>query len=180
MVITRSFQAIIQSVTMPKKLVGRPPVSKKQKTLIFRKLEPYLKAGMSLNKACLNSQIPKSTVYDLQSEDSEFAERIEVAQSYQAVLINDVINSELETIKTKQNSDQDLTSDDRKFIQWLATHSRATKHQYSSVEKQINIKGYSLQRIEQLVNQDMAQQEIINDPRCVKTIAESFYSLLEN
>ena len=37
---------------------------------IFRKVEPFLKCGLSLHKACLQAQIPKSTVYDLYKKNN--------------------------------------------------------------------------------------------------------------
>ncbi|MCL4417344.1 MAG: hypothetical protein M1365_11705, partial [Actinobacteria bacterium] len=32
--------------------VGRPALSKEETDVIFRKLEPYLKMGLSINKVC--------------------------------------------------------------------------------------------------------------------------------
>ena len=53
------------------KSLGRPTLSNKQKDLIFHKVEPYLKAGLSLHKACLQAQLPPSTIYDHYSENKE-------------------------------------------------------------------------------------------------------------
>lgn len=50
---------------MAKSKVGKKPLVDEEVDLIFRKLEPYLKKGLSLHKACLEAQIPKSTAYDL-------------------------------------------------------------------------------------------------------------------
>ena len=53
---------------------GKKPLVDEEVNLIFRKLEPFLKKGMSLHKTCLEAQIPKSTAYDLYREYEEFAE----------------------------------------------------------------------------------------------------------
>lgn len=53
---------------------GKKPLVDNEVDSIFRRLEPFLKKGLSLNKACLEAQIPKSTAYDLYREYEEFAE----------------------------------------------------------------------------------------------------------
>ena len=50
----------------------KPTLSDKEIDLIFRKLEPYLRVGLSLHAAALKADIPKSTVYDLYAENEEF------------------------------------------------------------------------------------------------------------
>ena len=45
--------------------IGRPSITEGEKDMIVRKLEPYLKSGLSIRKACQLTQIPKSTIYDL-------------------------------------------------------------------------------------------------------------------
>lgn len=52
---------------------GKPSLSQKKIEDIFRKLEPYLRCGVSVHRACQEAKIPKSTVYDLIRENSEFA-----------------------------------------------------------------------------------------------------------
>lgn len=57
---------------------GKKPLVDEEVDLIFRKLEPYLKKGLSLHKACLEAQIPKSTAYDLYQEYDEFVPMVTV------------------------------------------------------------------------------------------------------
>lgn len=71
--------------------VGKPPIVDKEVDTIFRKLEPYLKKGLSLHKICLEAQIPKSTTYDLYQEYDEFAERIDACKNYHSLFTTDVI-----------------------------------------------------------------------------------------
>ncbi|MBI4038988.1 hypothetical protein HY384_03455 [Candidatus Daviesbacteria bacterium] len=79
----------------PNKL-GRKPFVDEEVDLIFRKLEPFLKKGLSLHKACLEAQIPKSTAYDLYQEYDEFAEKIDACKNYHSLLIDDVFTKELD------------------------------------------------------------------------------------
>ncbi|MCL4417346.1 MAG: hypothetical protein M1365_11715 [Actinobacteria bacterium] len=112
--------------------VGRPALSKEETDVIFRKLEPYLKMGLSINKVCNKANSPKSTVYDLYNENSEFAEKIESARSYFTNLINNIIHKELLHITKWQESSLPLSLDDRKFLLWIAANSNAMKEYYCS------------------------------------------------
>ena len=109
---------------------GRKPLVDEEVDLIFRKLEPYLKKGLSLNKACLEAQIPKSTAYDLYREYDEFAERIDACKNYHSLLVGDVFTRELEKIVEKQNQGENLSVSDVKFVQWVALNGKATKDEY--------------------------------------------------
>lgn len=97
--------------------VGKKPLVDEEVDLIFRKLEPYLKKGLSLNKACIEAQIPKSTAYDLYKEYDKFAEKIDSCKHYHSLLIGDVVTKELEKIAEKQNKGQNLSIQEIKFIQ---------------------------------------------------------------
>lgn len=109
---------------------GRKPLVDEEVDLIFRKLEPYLKKGLSLHKACLEAQIPKSTAYDLYQEYDEFAERIDACKNYHSLLIGDVFTKELERIAKKQTKGEGLSTSEIKFVQWVALNGRATKEEY--------------------------------------------------
>jgi len=146
--------------------IGRPAISDKQVDTIFRKLEPYLKAGLSIHKACLKAQIPKSTVYDLKFENPDFAEKIEIAQSHQSILVAEIVSNELEFIKTKQSDGSGLTRDQIKFIQWVATNSRTTKEEFS--------------RDEIIEAENEAMQMGKNDPRVMKTLFGAYQNMLNN
>ena len=109
---------------------GRKPLVDEEVDLIFRKLEPYLKKGLSLNKACLEAQIPKSTAYDLYREYDEFAERIDACKNYHSLLVGDVFTRELEKIVEKQSQGESLLVSEVKFVQWVALNGKATKDEY--------------------------------------------------
>ncbi len=110
--------------------VGKPTLVDNEVDSIFRKLEPYLKKGLSLNKACLEAQIPKSTAYDLYREYDEFAERIDACKNYYSVLISDIIWTELARIVGKQQKKEVLDNNDIKLVQWVALNSNATRHEF--------------------------------------------------
>src|SRR3989338_5689058 len=110
--------------------LGRPTLSSDEIDAIFRKLEPYLRSGLSVNKACLQAQIPKSTVYDLYTENSQFAEKVEAAKNYSSVLINNILIKELSRIAVKQKEDRKLTQQDIKLVQWLAVNSKSTQEEF--------------------------------------------------
>lgn len=112
--------------------IGRPALSEKRIDTFFRKLEPHLRAGLSLHKACITSGVPKSTVYDLKSSNDDFSEKIQLSQSYQATLVANIVNNELEQIqKDQKETDKNLTRDQLKFVQWVATNSRTTKEEFN-------------------------------------------------
>ncbi len=113
--------------------IGKPSLTKEQIDGIFRKLEPYLKAGLSLYKACLKAQIPKSTVYDLYLEVEEFAEKIDASKSYYSILVNTILFQELEKISLKQKK-RILNQNEIKFVQWLALNNTSTKEEYGRAE----------------------------------------------
>lgn len=113
-----------------KQTSGRKPLVDNEVDSIFRKLESYLKKGLSLNKACLEAQIPKFTAYDLYREYEEFAERIDACKNYYSVLISDIISTELNKIMEKQKKKESLEGNEIKFIQWVALNSNATRHEF--------------------------------------------------
>lgn len=119
------------------RLIGRPTLASDEIDAIFRKLEPFLKTGLSVNKACSQTQIPKSTVYDLCTENNEFAEKLETAKNYSSVIVNNILMKELSRIAVKQRENKKLTQQDIKYVQWFATNSKNTQEEFS---KQIEIK----------------------------------------
>ncbi|OGH26146.1 MAG: hypothetical protein A3C30_03480 [Candidatus Levybacteria bacterium RIFCSPHIGHO2_02_FULL_40_18] len=113
--------------------IGRPALSNDDINLIFRKLEPHLKMGLSINRACYKASIPKSTVYDLYNENSQFAERIDTARNYFTDLINNIIHTELlDIVEFQKISLGPLNTDEKKFILWIAANSNAMKEYYCS------------------------------------------------
>lgn len=145
--------------------VGKPSVSQKKVEIIFRKLEPYLRCGISVHKACQEAKIPKSTVYDLLKENTEFTELVEAAKKFFTVIINDLIFMEVKRIADKQGA-KNLSAEDRKFIQWVALNNR-TMHEYYG----------NYQLIED--NTSSGYSRVLNDSKAMATVMKS-YELYRN
>ncbi|MBI2601264.1 hypothetical protein HYW42_04910 [Candidatus Daviesbacteria bacterium] len=107
---------------------GKPPIGQKKIEDIFRKLEAYLRCGISVHRACQEAKIPKSTVYDLIKENSEFAELVEASKKFFTVIVNDLIFMEVKRIADRQGNKK-LSAEDRKFIQWIALNNQ-TMHEF--------------------------------------------------
>lgn len=118
-----------------KKKLGRPRVSEEEKEAYFRKLEPYLKMGLSINKSCLEANIPKSTIYDIIQYDADFAERIKKAQQYTSIIVSSAIVNQILSIAQKQNPKEGekkipLTRDEIEFLKWYALNSNITRGEF--------------------------------------------------
>lgn len=116
---------------------GRPALTADEIDVIFRKLEPYLRSGLSVHKACLESGVPKSTVYDLMEENTIFAEKIETAKQFMSIAISNVVMEKLRKILrrqelTKDDPNKDIDKDDLEYIKWLALNSKSTKGEFGA------------------------------------------------
>lgn len=120
---------------------GRPPISQEQKQTMLLKLEPYLKIGLSVRKACLQSGVPRANFYKCIEEDEEFRYQIERFQQFISVLVNSAIVRELQVIVEKQNGNevkgikpQFLNKDDIKFLWTFVLNSNLTKEEWGRRE----------------------------------------------
>src|SRR3989344_9656644 len=71
--------------------IGRPSLNLNHIESIVHKLEPYLKRGFSIRKACYMAQIPHSSVYELIENNTDFSDRIELFKQYKSILLSDII-----------------------------------------------------------------------------------------
>ena len=109
---------------------GRPPITQQEKNLILHKLEPYLKAGLSVKKALVQAQVPNSTFYKLMAEDREFMENIRRFQQYLSIFLSNVLAQHLFDIALKQSRGEKLLWQDLKFLFWFSLNSNATKEEF--------------------------------------------------
>lgn len=114
---------------------GRPSITEQEKMDILHKLEPYLKTGLSINKALSEAKIPSSTFYKLMKEDEKFVERINTFRNFVAILTNNALIKQLMVITTKQNPPKGheispLNKEDIKFLQWVALNSNLMKDEW--------------------------------------------------
>lgn len=128
----------------------RQPLSDQQKELYLAKISPYLKQGLSINKACIQGGVPKSTVYDLMRVDEDFKDKVEQAASSVGVIANNIVVSVLFDIAKKQSNyrayqenpdtyrgngkiePKPLSDKEISFVQWFVTTNKNTKEEYSN------------------------------------------------
>lgn len=120
---------------------GRPSISEEQKKDIVSRLEPYLKTGLSISKACLETKISRATFYRLMEDDEEFRDKINQFRNFVSVLVNNALVRELQTIIEKQNGNeargikpQRLAREDRDFLWKFALTSSLTKEEWGKRE----------------------------------------------
>jgi len=97
---------------------------------LFRKLEPFLRAGLSIYKACLEAKVPKSAVYEHIKTDEKFAEDIKRAQQFLSVLTAQTMMKQFHEIVSKQQAKQNLTKEELGFLKWFAINSNVTREEF--------------------------------------------------
>jgi predicted DNA-binding protein YlxM (UPF0122 family) len=134
--------------------MARPQITDENKKIIVQKLEPYLKAGLSLRKACFQAQVSRSTVYYLIGKDEWFLNQINLFRQYLSVLLTSSIARQLYDIVQKQNREEGLSILDLKFLFWVALNSNQTKEEFGRKQ---NVLDYDpeleIQRILHLIGE---------------------------
>lgn len=116
---------------------GRKPLSLTVRQSLVHKLEPYLKAGLSIRTACLESGVPRSTLYKLMDEDPAILDQINRFQNYLNVITVTALARHLFSIGKRQQQGYTLVENEVRFLQWFATHSRLCKEEFGKEPKQI-------------------------------------------
>lgn len=151
--------------------IGRPAKTeeeiKQEKEAFLRKLEPYLKTGLSVNKALGEANVSSHVFYEYLGKDKDFRERINTYRNFISVLTNNIITGELLDIAARQ-TDKDgkkkpLTKEDKEFIWKFALSSNRTKEEFGD-RKTVELidPEAELAKLEQLLNQ-AGSEEIIHD-----------------
>lgn len=117
--------------------VGRPEVDKED---MLRKLEPYLKSGLSIRKSLIEAKLNPSTFYKHQSEDEDFRSKIASFRNYLSILLNSSMIKHMHEIVRKQSGYKEddgtevppksLDGKDIAFIEWFALNSNIAKEEY--------------------------------------------------
>lgn len=135
--------------------VGRPSLTpeeiKEKKRDILSKIEPYLKTGLSVNKALREAHIGNREFYEFMSADEHFREKINEYRQFVSVLVNNAIVKELMNITAKQAGGKktingkevivppkSLDAGDKDFLKWMALNSNSTKQEFGE-RKDINL-----------------------------------------
>lgn len=111
-------------------MVGKLPLSQDDINIIFHKLDPYLRTGISLNKSCLMADVPKSTVYDLYKENLQFAEKIDTSKNYLSITTSSIFYTEIERVKSLQLKNKTINKEDLRFIQWFALNHKSNYEEF--------------------------------------------------
>lgn len=143
---------------------GRPFLTlaqkEERKDYLLRKLEPYLKSGLSVNKALKEAKIHNSEFYRYMKADRLFGEEIARFKQYISVLVNQIFTNELLRIVQKQNGDkyrniepQELNSEEVEFLMWFGTHAVVCREEWGR-RKEINFfdPEVELQKLKQLID----------------------------
>lgn len=109
---------------------GRPTIGKEKLDEAFRKIQPYLQAGLSVNRACVQAQMPKSTVYGYIERSGYFSEKIDRARQFLSVMVSNSMTKELLEIVKKQKEGKKLLKEDVKFLFWFALNSKNCNEEY--------------------------------------------------
>lgn len=117
---------------------GRPETSPEEIDVIFRKLEPHLKTGLSVYKACLAAQVPKSTVYDLMAKNELFSEKVEATRNYLSITTSNLHLRIIERIKKKLEGNQDITEQEINHLKWFSQISKLTRDEFGE-RKEIEV-----------------------------------------
>lgn len=155
----------------PPNKIGRPPATQEEIDSIVQKLEPYLKAGLSLTKACLQTGVARSVVYGLMEKNDSFRERMEVLRNFFSILVNTAIVTQLRHVMKKQaipegakKPVEELNKNEYEFLKWLATTSNLTKEEFNNrSEVKLVDAEVELRRLLNVIDGQAEDGEIIDE-----------------
>ena len=113
-----------------KQIKMEPAFTEESKLRMVQRVEPYLKAGLSIRKACLLSGVPRSSLYKIIEEDEFLRDQIDQFRIYLNVLTITIISRHLHSIIKKQQSGIELSSEDLNFVKWYALNSNQCKEEF--------------------------------------------------
>lgn len=114
--------------------MGRPILTTRQKDIRKRELlqtiEPFLKSGLSVNKAISEAKIHNSELYKYMQEDCDFRDKINTFRNFTAIILSNALFKELLEIVKKQKADGILIGEDRKFLWKLIKSNKNTRQEW--------------------------------------------------
>lgn len=119
---------------MPRQYITQKLSTHEQQALVSR-LEPYLKSGLSIRAACLESGVSRSTLYRLMDQDDGVRDQITHFQNYLSVMVTWMMTRHLLFVKDKQDRGVPLEWMDLKFLTWFATHSKSCHEEFGQTAR---------------------------------------------
>ncbi len=107
-----------------------PQLTNDLKESLVHRVEPYLKAGMTIKEACLLSGVPRSTLYKIMDEDHCLRDRIDIFRMYLNIVTVTSISRQLHRIVLKQQAGSELTNTDLDFLKWFAVNSKHCREEF--------------------------------------------------
>lgn len=154
---------------------GRPQLTAEEvvqrKNDMINKLEPFLKSGLSLVKACLEAGVSRTQLYDYMAQDTVFSDRIHQLQQYMSVIISSSIVREVFRIVQKQQEKVDkdgnvikkaeeLTPEETDFLKWYSLNSRTTRDEFGQRKEVVTFDPEAeLKRLNELIDQSAKPDE---------------------
>lgn len=129
----------------------------------LQKIEPYLKAGLSVRKACLEAGVPHSTVYEYIQTDDEFSDKVDRAKQFLSILTSNVFYNQLvqmgrkiSTVDEKGNpkKPEKLTKEELNLIMWHSTKSKAVREEYGE-HSEIDVTESRAERVEKSLGKNI-------------------------
>jgi hypothetical protein len=118
-----------------KKIKIAPILTKELKEQVVHRIEPYLKSGLSINKACLQAGVPKSTLYKVMKENAYLRDRVDRSRQFLSVAISNIVARKVHTILLKQQEGEDIVGEDLDFIKWVALNSTHCREEFGKVSR---------------------------------------------
>ncbi len=109
---------------------GNQPFTKEQADLMVSKLEPYLRSGLSIRIACLQSGVSRATLYRMMKKSRYLRDQIRAFQTYISLITSTVIAKQLYRIYARQQAGFEIDWKDLQFVMWVATNSIHCKEEF--------------------------------------------------
>lgn len=115
-------------------IMGRPVLivgqKEARKRILLQTIEPFLKNGLSVNKAISEAKIHNSELYKYMQEDTEFRDKIERSRNFTAIILSNALFKELLEVVKRQKEVGILVGEDRKFLWKLIKSNKNTRQEW--------------------------------------------------
>lgn len=142
--------------------MARPRFTAEDKEIMVRKLEPYLKIGLPLSRACSEALVSRSTVYYFMNQDEWFLNKIRRFQQFISVLVNNAIVNELVTIVAKQNAGIELNKRNIRFLKWMALNCNLMAEEFGRRQTfSYYDPEWEIQKLNRLIDSDQKNAKLL-------------------